>query len=82
MALEVIAISSLAVGLAYILLQGAPGVARGLVYGRQILFGVVGVISALILISTGMTDALIVGFLVLFIIALTMLVDRPDKEVW
>lgn len=82
MALEVALIAGLAVVLAYLMLLGAPEFAHGIVVGREVLSGTIAIVGGLILISTDMIDAMVVGFLLVFIIALTIFDQDKHKEVW
>jgi len=80
-AIEIFIVAGVAALAAYALVAKAPRAAFGMVWGRRLLAGLVGVLGAIFLISTSMTELMLVGGFILFFVFLTLLVDRPDEEV-
>jgi len=81
MAIEIFIVAALAAVAAYALVAQAPRAAFSIVWGRRLLAGTFGVLGAIFLISTSMTELMLLGGLILFFVFLTILVDRPDEEV-
>ncbi len=81
MAIEIFIVAGVAALAAYALVAKAPRAAFGMVWGRRLLAGLVGVLGAIFLISTSMAELMLVGGFILFFVFLTLLVDRPDEEV-
>ncbi len=81
MAIEIFIVAALAAVVAYALVARAPRAAFGIVWGRRILAGTFAVLGAIFLISTSMTELMVIGGAILFFVFLTILVDRPHDEV-
>lgn len=66
---------------AALLVSRAPGIASGLLFAREVVFGVFALILALTLIGTGYGPAMAIGAIMLFFIALWVFVNKPYDEV-
>lgn len=82
MAIEVIVIGALAMLAAFALATHAPRIAFGLHFGRKVVWGIVAIITAMILIATNVTSAMVIGAIILFFVALAILIEDPEEEVW
>jgi len=80
-AIEIFIIAALAAAVAYALVAKAPRAAFNIVWARRILAGTFAVLGAIFLISTSMTELVVVGGAILFFVFLTLLVDKPHEEV-
>lgn len=82
MAIEILIVGALAALAAFAVATYTPRLAFGIIWGRRILFGVIVLIGALVLISTGQLRLMVAGGVALFIIALILFYEQPQEEVW
>jgi len=82
MAIEIFIVAALAAVAAFALVSKAPRAAFGIVWARRLAAGTIAALGAIFLISTSMTELMVIGGAILFFIFLTLLVDEPHEEVW
>lgn len=80
MAAELLIVAAIAAVAAYFVAQN-PGMADKILFGRKIIFGIAGVIFALILIGTGSPGLVFVGGLALFIGFLWLWREEPHNDI-
>ena len=75
-----LAIGAFAILAAFVLVKIDPELAGGLLFARQVVFGLFGVMIALILIATGVPALMFVGALGLFFVFLYVFREQPHRR--
>lgn len=76
---ELLVVAAIAAAVAYLLAQNQD-LAERILFGRKVVFGVLGIIFAFILISTGVWSLMLVGGLMLTVGFLWVFTNEPHQE--